>query len=103
MAICTELPPAAKRFIKNMYTESNECSLWHYFKDRHCVLTSKVQAVTKSAAFIFVRRLLLRTAGVPVSNRLCAVLPSFSAAAAEDVQTAGLSHTQNGFPTSQDA
>jgi len=103
VASCTELPPAAKHFIKNMYTESNECSLWHYVTDRHCVLTSKVQTETKSLEFIFVRRLLLRTAGVPVSNRLCAVLPSFSAAAAEDVKTAGLSHTQNGSPTSQDA
>lgn len=103
MASFRELPPSAKRFIKNMYTERNERSLWHYVADRHCVLASKVQTVTKYVVFTFGRRLLLRTAGVPVNNRLCAVLPSFTAAAVEDVQTAGLSHTQNGSPISQDA
>ena len=86
-----------------MCTESDECSLWHYVADRHRVLASKVQTVTKYAVFTFGRRSLLRTAGVPVSNRLCAVLPSFSAAAVEDIQTAGLSHTQNGSSVSQDA
>jgi hypothetical protein len=34
VASCTELPLAAKRFIKNMYTESNESSRWHYVTDR---------------------------------------------------------------------
>jgi len=47
MASCTELLLAAKRFVKNVYTEINECGRWHYVTYRRCVLTSKVQTVTK--------------------------------------------------------
>lgn len=53
------------------------------------MLASKVQTVTKYAVFTFGRRSLLRTAGVPVSNRLCAVLPSFSAAAVKTSRRQG--------------